>query len=164
MHNKDGLNNSSALWSGAANQRWLVQSSFIRTQFHRNSGCVDDGRRCWWSKCPSRTITAASCAVACSAGFCGFAEQPPRPRRGCSRWHTEVGAAALSVCRQPECRGCRRAQRAGLSAPTATTRACAGGAEGDGSWRLALQWEHEQHTMWAIHQLQQAMLPNKLFR
>lgn len=153
MHNKDGLNNSSALWSGPANQCWLVQSSFIRTQFHRNSGCVDGGRRCWQSKCPSRTITTLSCAVACSAGFCGSAEQPPHPRRGCSRWHTEVDAAALSACRQPEYRECRTAQRAGLSALTATMRACAGGAEGDGSWRLALQWEHEQDTMWGINQL-----------
>lgn len=138
MHDKDCLNNISALWSGPANQRWLVKSSFIRTQFHRNSGCVDGGRRCWRSKCPSRTITAASCAVACSAAFYGSAEQPPRPRRGCSRWRTEVDAAAPSACRQPEYRGCRTAQRAGLSAPTATTRACAGGAEGDGSWRPAL--------------------------
>lgn len=138
MHSKDDLNNNCSVWSGPANQCCLIKSSFIRTQFHRNSGCVDSGGRCWRSKCPSRTITAASSVVAYFAGFCGFAERLTRPRRECSRWCTEVGVAALSACRRPKYRGRTAAQRAGPAAPTATRSACAAVAEGDENWRRAL--------------------------
>lgn len=147
MHSKDDLNNNCSGGSGPATHCWQIKSSFIRTQFHRNSGCVDGGGRCWQSKCPSGTITAVSSAVADFAGFCGFAERLTRPRRECSRWCTGVGVAAPSACKQPTCRGHRTVQRTGPAAPTATRNACAGVAEGDESWRQALEHIYKTENM-----------------